>query len=90
MAAASYWLSFGLKQEQKMIISMGMCTRNLGAALAPLFALTAVDERAIVMVMIGLPFMIIFAILVSKTSVSKTIEADDLAALPVMVPESRV
>jgi bile acid:Na+ symporter, BASS family len=90
MAAASYWLSFGLKQEQRMIISMGMCTRNLGAALAPLFALTAVDERAIVMVMIGLPFMIIFAMVVSKIPVNKPVEADVYAPLPVMAPKSRL
>jgi len=87
MAAASYWLSFGVKQEQRIIISMGMCTRNLGAALAPLFALTAVDERAIVMVMIGLPFMIIFAMLVSKISVNRPVVADLYAPLPVMAPK---
>lgn len=90
MAAASYWLSFGLKQEQRIIISMGMCTRNLGAALAPLFALTAVDERAIVMVMIGLPFMIFFAILVAKISPSMAVESGALAPFPIIAPKRRI
>jgi BASS family bile acid:Na+ symporter len=89
-AAASYWLSFGLKQEQRVIMSMGMCTRNLGAALAPLFALSTVDERAIVMVMIGFPFMIIFAMLISKISQNKSVEADEFAPVPVMAPKSRL
>jgi len=38
-----------------------LATRNLGAALAPLFALADVDQRAIVMVVLGLPLMVVFA-----------------------------
>jgi len=36
-----------------MVISLGMATRNLGAAFAPLFALRGVDQRSIVMVALG-------------------------------------
>jgi len=37
VTAASYGLAFGLPQSQKSVLSLGLCTRNLGAALPPLF-----------------------------------------------------
>jgi len=36
VTAASYGLAFGLPPSQKSVLSLGICTRNLGAALAPL------------------------------------------------------
>ena len=36
-----------------------MATRNIGAALAPLFSIAEMDQRAIIMVMLG--FMVILA-----------------------------
>jgi hypothetical protein len=52
--------------EQKIVLSAGMATRNLGAALAPLFALTEMDQRATVMIALGFPIMAIFALLAAK------------------------
>jgi bile acid:Na+ symporter, BASS family len=52
-AIGPYLLSFGVPQGQKIVLSLGMCTRNIGAALAPLFAVPGVDQRAIVMVAFG-------------------------------------
>ena len=52
-AVGPYLLGFGLPQGQKIVLSLGMCTRNVGAALAPLFAVPDVDQRAIVMVSFG-------------------------------------
>jgi bile acid:Na+ symporter, BASS family len=52
-AIGPYLLSFGVPQGQKIVLSLGMCTRNIGAALAPLFAVPDVDQRAIVMVAFG-------------------------------------
>jgi bile acid:Na+ symporter, BASS family len=60
---ATYALSFGLPQAQKSVLTLGMSTRNLGAALAPLFAIPDVDQRAIVMVAIGVPMQIIASLL---------------------------
>jgi BASS family bile acid:Na+ symporter len=57
-----YLLSFGLPQGQKIVLSLGMCTRNIGAALAPLFAVPDVDQRAIVMVSFGVLMQAAFAI----------------------------
>ena len=50
---APYLLSFGLPRSQRTVLSLGMTTRNLGAAFAPLFAVHDVDQRAIVMVALG-------------------------------------
>lgn len=62
----SYWLSFGLKHRQKIIISIGMSTRNLGAAVAPLLSLQVMDERTIVMVVLALPLMILYALIATR------------------------
>jgi BASS family bile acid:Na+ symporter len=56
-----YWIGFGLPHNQKIGLSCGMATRNLGVALAPLFSLVEVDQRAIVMVVLALPISIAFA-----------------------------
>jgi BASS family bile acid:Na+ symporter len=64
--AASYGLSFGLPQAQKSVLALGMSTRNLGAAFAPLFAISAVDQRAIVMVALGVPMQTIFSLLAAR------------------------
>ncbi len=64
--AASYGLSFGLPQDQKSVLALGMATRNLGAAFAPLFAVQDIDPRAIVMVAIGVPMQTIAALLAAR------------------------
>ena len=64
--AASYCFSPGLKQGEKSVLSLGMSTRNLGAAFAPLFAAASVDQRAIVMVAIGVPMQTIFSLLAAR------------------------
>jgi bile acid:Na+ symporter, BASS family len=48
-----YLLGFGLGHGQKSVLSLGMATRNLGAAFAPLFSAHDVDQRAVVMVAFG-------------------------------------
>jgi len=58
-----YWLGFGLPHEQKIVLSAGMATRNLGAALAPMFSVAGTDQRAMVMVVLALPIMVLFAVL---------------------------
>jgi BASS family bile acid:Na+ symporter len=61
-----YWFGFGLRQEEKIILSIGMSTRNLGATLAPLLSVEEMDQRAIIMVGLGLPAMLLFAWLSTK------------------------
>jgi BASS family bile acid:Na+ symporter len=64
--ALPYWLGFGMQHGQKIVLSIGMPTRNLGAAIAPLFSVAEVDQRAFVMVVLGLPLMVVFAFLAVK------------------------
>lgn len=59
----TYLLGFGLKYEEKIVLSIGNSTRNLGAAIAPLFAVALVDQRAIIMVVLSLPVMVLFPFL---------------------------
>ena len=62
----TYWFGFGLQQEQKIVLSAGMATRNIGAALAPLFSIAEMDQRSIVMVVLGFPIMVMFGLLSAK------------------------
>ena len=62
ITALPYWIGCGLPHDQKIVLSCGMATRNLGVALAPLFSLPEVDQRAIVMVVLGLPITVAFAL----------------------------
>jgi BASS family bile acid:Na+ symporter len=61
-----YRLGFGLPHEQKIVLSTGMSTRNIGAALAPLIAAADKDQEAIIMVILGFPIMVLFAWLATK------------------------
>ncbi len=63
---ASYYLSPGLTQGQKSVLSLGMSTRQLGAAFAPLFAISGVDQRALVMVALGVPMQTILSLLAAR------------------------
>jgi len=62
---ATYGLSFGLKEGQKSVLSIGMCTRNLGAAMAPLMTIQS-DSRSIVMIAIGIPVTLIISFLAAR------------------------
>jgi len=48
LAAAAYGLSFGLSHEKKSALALGLCTRNVGAAMAPLLSISSPDDRATV------------------------------------------
>jgi BASS family bile acid:Na+ symporter len=66
VSITTYVFSFGLKREEKVVLTLGMITRNLGAALAPLYAIAAIDERAIIMVVLAVPLQLIFAALAAR------------------------
>jgi BASS family bile acid:Na+ symporter len=61
--AGTYWLSFGLKHEQKIVLSIGVTTRNLGACLTPLLSVPDMDQRATLMIVLALPIMVIVPLL---------------------------
>lgn len=61
----SYRLSAGLTLEQRSVVSLGACTRNLGAALAPLLAVAA-DPRTTVMIALGVPITLLVTALAAR------------------------
>jgi len=56
----AYLLGADLADEQRSVLTIGMCTRNLGAALAPAAAIDP-DRRVIVMIVIAVPIMLVVA-----------------------------
>ena len=66
VTVASYVISGDLPQEQRSVLGLGMSTRNVGAALAPLYSAAAVDQRAIVMVVLGIPVQVVVALLAAR------------------------
>ena len=58
-----YWLGFGLPYEQKIVLSIGVTTRNLGACLTPLLSVPDMDQRATLMIVLALPIMVIVSLL---------------------------
>jgi BASS family bile acid:Na+ symporter len=66
LSTLTYWTAFGMPHEQKIVLSVGITTRNVGAAVAPLLAVPDMDQRAVIMVMLGLPMMVGFAVLATK------------------------
>lgn len=61
--AASYAFGFGLKQNQRSVMSLGLCTRNFGAALAPLMAVKSAEPRATIMIVLGVPLTVLISAL---------------------------
>jgi bile acid:Na+ symporter, BASS family len=57
--AGTYWLGLGLPHEQKIVLSIGVTTRNLGACLTPLLSVPDMDQRATLMIVLALPIMVI-------------------------------
>jgi BASS family bile acid:Na+ symporter len=49
LSGAAYGLGFGLSHEKKSTLVLGLCTRNVGAAIAPLLSVSTSDQRATVM-----------------------------------------
>jgi BASS family bile acid:Na+ symporter len=66
VSIAPFVLSFGLKRDEKVVLTLGLITRNLGAALAPLYAIAAIDDRAIIMVVLGVPLQLVFSVLAAR------------------------
>ena len=66
ITGGSYALGFGMPPNQKSVMSLGLCTRNCGSALAPLFVAADVDQSAIVMVSLGIPMMFISALIAAR------------------------
>ena len=64
----------GLGPDQRSVLTLSICTRNVGAALAPMISTVEPDNRTVVMVVLGVPLQLIFAYAVAKRLVNSTCE----------------
>jgi len=77
---ASYGLAFGVAPRRKSVLTLGLSTRNCGAALAPLLVAQGVAQEATVMVSLGIPMMVIFSAIAARVFAGRVGPAD--VALP--------
>jgi BASS family bile acid:Na+ symporter len=63
---ASYALAFGVSSRRKSVLTLGLSTRNCGAALAPLLVAADVAPEATVMVTLGIPMMVVFSAVAAR------------------------
>lgn len=59
LPAAAYALGLGLDRSQRSVLALGLCTRNVGAAIAPLFAVPGADPRSLAFCAMAVPVTII-------------------------------
>jgi bile acid:Na+ symporter, BASS family len=74
--AASYALAFGVPPPRKSVLTLGLSTRNCGAALAPLFVAADVAPEATVMVTLGIPMMVLFSVIAARIFAARAGQAD--------------
>jgi BASS family bile acid:Na+ symporter len=66
ITVASYALGFGMPRTQKSVIALGISTRNVGAAMAPLLVAEGVDNNTVVMVTLGIPMMFAASLIAAR------------------------
>ena len=65
ITVAAHAMGRSLRREQRVVVSLGVCTRNLGAAFAPLMAVSG-DPRTTVMVAMGVPITLLVSYLAAR------------------------
>jgi BASS family bile acid:Na+ symporter len=73
---ASYALAFGVPPRRKSVLTLGLSTRNCGAALAPLLVSPGVAPEATVMVSLGIPMMALFSVIAAHVFARRAGPAD--------------
>jgi BASS family bile acid:Na+ symporter len=66
ITALSYNIGFGLKQQQRSDIALGMCTRNIAAVFAAFFGITDPPQGMFVMVVLVVPLAVIVAAVAAR------------------------
>ena len=76
VTAGSYLLTFGMPERQKSVLSIGVCCRQIGPALAPLYIAPNVDPLAIVTTgALGTITPIIAMLIAARVYAKRAIEA---------------
>ncbi len=66
LSTVPYWLGFGLQHKEKIVLSIGITTRNIGAAAVPCVAIAGVDQRVTAVIILSFFIMTVFALLTGK------------------------
>ena len=66
ITALSYKIHFGLPQQQRSAMALGMCTRNIAAVFAAYFGITNPPPGLFVMVILVVPLAAIIAVLAAR------------------------
>ena len=66
MGAITYWLGFGMKQNQRSVRALGMGTRHVAALLAAALAIPDADPRILVMTIMGTLWSVVLAALAAR------------------------
>ncbi|MFC1720468.1 hypothetical protein ACFL00_04940 [Pseudomonadota bacterium] len=66
VAAITYFLGFGLKQNQRSVMSLGMGTRNIAAVFAAALAIPDADPRIMVMVIMWTLWSVVLAAIAAR------------------------
>ncbi len=66
ITAMSYKIGFGLEQQQRSAMALGMCTRNIAAVFAAYFGITNPPPGLFVMIVLVVPLAAIIAIVAAR------------------------
>jgi BASS family bile acid:Na+ symporter len=78
MALITYRFGFGMKQNQRSVMALGMGTRNIAAVLAAALAIPNADPRIVVMVVMWTLWSVVLAAIGARTFAAR--QADKIAA----------
>lgn len=78
MAYITYRLGFGLKQNQRSVMALGMGTRNIAAVLAAALAIPNADSRIVTMVIMWTLWSVVLAVIAARIFAR---QADKLSAM---------
>ena len=75
ITAISYKIGFGLEQQQRSSMALGMCTRNIAAVFAAYFGITNPPSGLFVMVILVVPLAAIVAIVAARVFARQAVRA---------------
>ena len=75
ITAISYKIGFGLEQQQRSSMALGMCTRNIAAVFAAYFGITNPPSGLFAMVILVVPLAAIVAIVAARVFARQAVRA---------------
>jgi len=66
IAAISYTIGFGLEQQKRSAMALGMCTRNIAALFAAFFGIANPPDGMFVMVVLAVPLAVVVALVAAR------------------------